>query len=468
MTEQSAAQRITKREQIAILASSAVAALSTFVATWIANFALPAAQVTEFLLFWAALFGVFGIVAGIASEATRAVGAARLAPATPSATTATNATTTMSAATPAAAGSSAAAIRGASVALTAGAIGGAVALLIALSSPLWVGQIATTAPGATVVLLVAGVALYAVHSAASGAAAGSNSWFLYAFLGGGEAAWRLVAMALVTFLAGSLISLEAAVVSPVLLWLVLALTHAPTRRVLLSRADVNSARLLRNMLFAILSSAASAVLMTGFPLVLRFSEQAAAHSEQFLVLGALILAVSICRSPIMIPLQAFQGVAIAAFLKQRHRPLQAFMRPAVALTAVGAVGALLAALVGPFLFLLIYPPKHDAVTAYHTVAQPWVLAALTAASAVMALLVLSGTAILALNGHTYYAAGWIIAAAATTALVFLVPLPLIERTIIALFLGPATGVLLHLLGMRRLAWDHPGADRLDEAQQPHG
>ena len=461
MAEQNAAQRITKREQLAILASSAVAALSTFIATWIANFALPAAQVTEFLLFWAALFGVFGVVAGISSEATRAVGAARLAATTniTAAATAVNANNHSVSSNH----NPAATVNGASVTLTAAALGGAVALLIALTSPLWVSQIAITAPGATMLLLLVGVALYAVHAALSGAAAGSNSWFLYAFLGGGEAAWRLVAMALVAFLSGSLISLEAAVVSPVLLWLAMTLAHQPTRQVLLSRADVNSSRLLRNMLFAILSSSASAVLMTGFPLVLRFSEQAAPQSEQYLVFGALILAVSICRSPIMIPLQAFQGVAIAAFLKQRHRPLQAFLRPAAALSAVGAGGAVLAALVGPFLFLLVYPPKPVAVTAYHTVAQPGVLAALTAASAVMALLVLSGTAILALNGHTYYAAGWITAAAATAALVFLVPLPLIARTILALFLGPATGVLVHLLGMQRLAWDNPGADR---RQQP--
>lgn len=455
-------QRITKREQLAILASSAVAALSTFVATWIANFTLPAQQVTEFLLFWAALFGVFGVVAGVSSEATRAVGAAKLA-AAPANNDIVNSDTVKATEGSKLPGAdyipAKRHLKNASVTLTAGAIGGAVAILLTLSSPAWLSQIANTSPQATLILLAFGVLLYAVHAALSGAAAGNNSWLLYAFFGGAEALFRLLAMALVAFTTGALISLEAAVVSPVLMWVVLVILNKNTRHILLLRADVSYPKLFSNMFFALLSSAASAVLMTGFPLILRFSEAGESTSHNFLVLGALILAVSICRSPIMIPLQAFQGVAIASFLKQRHRPLAAFTRPALLLLAFGTAGGVLAALLGPWMFLLIYPPKAAAVSAYAEVAQSLILGALTLASAVMALLVLSGTAVLALNGHFFYAAGWILAACVTTALVFILPLPLIARTIIALFLGPASGCCLHLYGMLRLR-DNPVTDRL--------
>ena len=55
-----------------------------------------------------------------------------------------------------------------------------------------------------------------------------------------------------------------------------------------------------------LSSASWAVLVTGFPTLLEITSPGADAAEVAIV----ILAVSVTRSPIMIPLQAFQGVLI--------------------------------------------------------------------------------------------------------------------------------------------------------------
>ncbi|WP_238148374.1 hypothetical protein [Rothia halotolerans] len=404
---------ITKRESLGILISSVVAAASTFGVTVIVAKSLTTQESTQFQsVFWAVLFGCYGIVAGIQQETTRAVGAAALAPAAVSGGSRT----------------------GARVAGVAASFGVVVAVLVALSSFLWAPGLLPTGTTWAIIVLCVGVGLYAMHSAMSGAAAGLSRWYLFAGLGGGEAAWRIAAMAVVALSMASIGGFEAAAVSPVIVWVLFALLSRRGWEAFAARADVGAGRLARNYLFAMGSSAGSAVLMTGFPVVL-----AVTHGVNDVALGALVYAIGVTRSPIMIPLQAFQGVAISAFLKQRHRPVAAMAKPALVLLGVGLVGALLAWLIGPWLYDLIY-------SEYSGMMSGPVLGLLTFGSAVMALLVLSGTATLALNAHRVYTAGWVVAALTALGLLFL-PLDLIPRTLIALYAGPAVGFAVHLAGM---------------------
>ena len=278
----------------------------------------------------------------------------------------------------------------------------------------------------------------------SGVTAGEDRWYLFAAVGGLESAGRLILMFAAALMIPSLAGLEAATVVPMGLWLILALVTVSGRRLWVARADVPARRLTTNILWSFLSSAAAAVLMMGFPNVLKAS--GAAESEP-VVLGTLILAISITRSPIMIPLQAFQGVAVSAFLKQRHRPVAAFIKPAAAVVAVGAVGALAAYLLGPLLFRLIYPPAAGAESAYEAAASGITLGALVFASALLALMTLSGNMALAVNQHRIYLAGWVVAAAVTLSLAFLIPAPLVPRAIVALAVGPVCGFVVHMVGV---------------------
>ena len=68
---------VTRYQSLALLGSSLLAAVSTLLVTMIAQRALNGSELTEFLLFWAALFTVTGIITGIQPEITRAVGTAR-------------------------------------------------------------------------------------------------------------------------------------------------------------------------------------------------------------------------------------------------------------------------------------------------------------------------------------------------------------------------------------------------------
>ena len=428
---------VTRYQSLALLGSSLLAAVSTLLVTMIAQRALNGSELTEFLLFWAALFTVTGIITGIQPEITRAVGTAR-----------TRAVADRALANRAASGGAASAEgsapQGARVVTVTAALGAIAGALVLVSSPLWAGQQIPHSAAVGVTVMAVGVFLYALQATMSGVTAGEDRWYLFAAVGGLESAGRLILMLAAALMIPSLAGLEVATVVPMGLWLILAFVTVSGRRLWVARADVPAGRLITNILWSFLSSAAAAVLMMGFPNVLKAS--GAAESEP-VVLGTLILAISITRSPIMIPLQAFQGVAVSAFLKQRHRPVAAFIKPAAAVVAVGAAGALAAYLVGPLLFRLIYPPAAGAESAYEAAASGITLGALVFASALLALMTLSGNMVLAVNQHRIYLAGWVVAAAVTLSLAFLVPASLVPRAIVALAVGPVCGFVVHMVGV---------------------
>jgi len=428
---------VTRYQSLALLGSSLLAAVSTLLVTMIAQRALNGSELTEFLLFWAALFTVTGIITGIQPEITRAVGTAR-----------TRAVADRALANRAASGGAASAEgsapQGARVVTVTAALGAIAGALVLVSSPLWAGQQIPHSAAVGVTVMAVGVFLYALQATMSGVTAGEDRWYLFAAVGGLESAGRLILMLAAALMIPSLAGLEVATVVPMGLWLILVFVTVSGRRLWVARADVPAGRLITNILWSFLSSAAAAVLMMGFPNVLKAS--GAAESEP-VVLGTLILAISITRSPIMIPLQAFQGVAVSAFLKQRHRPVAAFIKPAAAVVAVGAVGALAAYLVGPLLFRLIYPPAAGAESAYEAAASGITLGALVFASALLALMTLSGNMALAVNQHRIYLAGWVVAAAVTLSLAFLVPASLVPRAIVALAVGPVCGFVVHMVGV---------------------
>ena len=423
---------VTRYQSLALLGSSLLAAVSTLLVTMIAQRALNGSELTEFLLFWAALFTVTGIITGIQPEITRAVGTAR-----------TRAVADRALANRAASAEGSAP-QGARVVTVTAALGAIAGALVLVSSPLWAGQQIPHSAAVGVTVMAVGVFLYALQATMSGVTAGEDRWYLFAAVGGLESAGRLILMLAAALMIPSLAGLEVATVVPMGLWLILAFVTVSGRRLWVARADVPAGRLITNILWSFLSSAAAAVLMMGFPNVLKAS--GAAESEP-VVLGTLILAISITRSPIMIPLQAFQGVAVSAFLKQRHRPVAAFIKPAAAVVAVGAAGALAAYLVGPLLFRLIYPPAAGAESAYEAAASGITLGALVFASALLALMTLSGNMALAVNQHRIYLAGWVVAAVVTLSLAFLVPAPLVPRAIVALVVGPVCGFVVHMVGV---------------------
>lgn len=411
--------RVTAGHATGIMAASVTAAASSLLITVISARTLTVAQNKEFLVFWGFMFGIFGVISGIQTESTRAALAGRKTAAEPAEPSGPP-------------GPAAPARRRARILATALLLGLVIAALTLLAAPAWVPSLTPSTGPLTAALIAAGVWGYAGQASLSGVLAGTRSWNLYSALMAAEALLRLLLTLLVAVVVSSLIGLEAAAAAPALVWLLFLLIPA-ARALAGSRADVGAARLTSFSLQAMLSSASWAVLVTGFPTLLEITSPGADAAEVAIV----ILAVSLTRSPIMIPLQAFQGVLITTIADaEPSRRLAGVTRILGTLLAGGTVLAAAAALAGPWLVRTVYGPRYDP--------SPWLLGLLTLAAVSMASLVLTGASTIALNNHRAYTLGWVLAALTAVLLLWLLPLSVSPRAVLALGLAPLSGICVHL------------------------
>jgi O-antigen/teichoic acid export membrane protein len=173
----------------------------------------------------------------------------------------------------------------------------------------------------------------------------------------------------------------------------------------------------------------------GFPVLLKVtSNQLGAEG------GVVILAVTLTRAPLLVPLTAMQGNLIAHFVDERTKRLRALLAPAALVGGIGLLGVLAAGLVGPWLLRVGFGPDYHAGGA--------LLAWLTAAAMAIAMLTLTGAATVAAAMHRAYALGWVSATVAS-ALLLVLPLPLQTRTVVALLCGPLVGICVHLAALAR-------------------
>jgi hypothetical protein len=218
-------------------------------------------------------------------------------------------------------------------------------------------------------------------------------------------------------------------------WLILLIASPSTRAAASLLTSGGTTTFLRGAAHSIAAAGASAILVMGFPVLLK-----ATSGDMGATGGVVILAVTLTRAPLLVPLTAMQGNLIAHFVDQRSERLRALVAPAVFVAALGAVGVVLAGVFGPWLLRVAFGEEYRAGGA--------LLAWLTTAAIVMALLTLTGAAAVAAALHRAYAAGWISATVASM-LLLLLPLGLETRTVIALLCGPMVGIAVHLGALAR-------------------
>ncbi|UVO14649.1 hypothetical protein NM962_10000 [Mycobacterium sp. SVM_VP21] len=316
----------------------------------------------------------------------------------------------------------------------AGLSGLVAAAVVAVSSPLWSGHVFVEARWLSVGLLCFGLANFAVHATLLGMLAGANRWTQYGALMVTDASVR-VAVATATFVVGwGLVGFLWATVAGALAWLLLLAASPKARSAARLVTPVSTAGFLRGAAHSITAAGASAILVMGFPVLLQ-----ATYGELGAAGGVVILAVTVTRAPLLVPLTAMQGNLIAHFVDQRGRRLRALRTPAAAVAALGAVGTVAAGLLGPWLLRAVFGADYRA--------DGLLLAGLTTAATAIALLTLTGAATVAAALHRAYALGWVGATVAST-LLLLLPLDLPTRTVVALLCGPLVGIAVHLAALR--------------------
>ncbi|KUI35317.1 hypothetical protein AU195_10595 [Mycobacterium sp. IS-1496] len=315
------------------------------------------------------------------------------------------------------------------------AVGVVAAVLIVVTAPLWAGHVFVEARWLSVALLSAGLAGFCVHATLLGMLAGVNRWSQYGALMVADAVIRVLVAAATFAIGWGLGGFLWATVGGALAWLLLLVCSPATRAAARLRTPGSTAEFLRGAAHSIAAAGASAVLVMGFPVLLK-----ATSDDLGAAGGVVILAVTLTRAPLLVPLTAMQGNLIAHFVDQRTARLRALIAPAAVVSGLGAVGVVAAGLLGPWLLRAGFGEQYRA--------DGVLLAWLTAAAVAIALLTLTGAATVAAAMHRTYALGWVSATVAAV-LLLLLPLDLETRTVVALLCGPLVGIAVHLGGLAR-------------------
>ncbi|BBY45412.1 hypothetical protein [Mycolicibacterium celeriflavum] len=390
-------------------AATAVSALCGYTVLYLAARDLEPVGFSVFGVFWGAFGLATGAAFGLLQEATREVRTAGDLEATDGPHT-----------------------RPVRVAAVVGVVSAAA---IAVTSPLWSEHVFVEARWISLALLAVGLAGFCLHATLLGMLAGLNRWTAYGSLMVADAGLRVL-VAIATFLISwGLVGYLWATVAGAVAWLLMLIASPGTRHAAGLLTPVRTATFLRGAMHSIAAAGASAILVMGFPVLLK-----ATTGDLGAAGGVVILAVTLTRAPLLVPLTAMQGNLIAHFVDQRAHRLRALAAPAILVTAVGSLGMLAAWTVGPWLLRSGFGAEYRA--------EGSLLAWLTAGATAIALLTLTGAAAVAASLHRAYSLGWVSATVAST-LLLLLPLDLQTRTVIALMCGPVVGIAVHLWALAR-------------------
>ena len=411
MTE-AASPTIGRRSFVGVGAASLVSALAGFAVVIIVPKMLDIPDTSTFMAFWSFLFAWFGILGGLSAESTRSVHASDRLP------------------------GPAESRREPRMLVVGLGVGLGVGVLLWASSLIWAPILLGDRFAFLALPLSCSIALFSGHATIVGILGGRLQWSTYARLVIGDSLLRIGLIVAAALVAASVAGFAVAASVASVTWLI-GLAFSPVlRQAAGARADVGLTVFLSRIGHACLASGASAVLVVGFPVILSLTSS----TEAYAAAAPLLVAVTFTRAPLLIPLNAYQGVAIAHFVANRQAGVRALVPVARLIVLIAVVGAVLGALLGPFLLTLVYGPTY--------VVGPWIIAGLVLAAGMLAIVTLTGAVCLAVDRHRAYSAGWI-ASTVLAVVILLLPIDLDLRAVLALLIGPVAGLAIHLTALRR-------------------
>lgn len=391
-----------------VTVATVVAAVSGYLVLLLAARHLGAGGYAVFAVFWAAYGLVTGAQNGQLQETTRAVRAA----------------------------SESDVAQGRPLRVNIG-IGVGLAALVAATAPLWSSRVFDEQRGLSVMLLALGVASFAVYAHLCGALSGAVRWTPFAVLLSVDALIRLGGAVLAVAAGWGVSAFLVVTVIGSVSWCLVLLGSSAARRAVGLPGDVDTRRLTANTLTAMAAALASAVVVMGFPVLINLTSRTADDQQ---VVGAVILAVTLTRAPLLVPLNSFQGFLISRFVTARPRVATSLAAPLAVVAVIGAVGAVAAWAIGSWLLTHVFGGDYTL--------PGLTLAWFTLGATALGVLTVTGSATVAVGAHRWYAAGWWVAAAACAALLT-VPLSVADRVALSLIAGPLVGVSVHVLGLAR-------------------
>lgn len=202
------------------------------------------------------------------------------------------------------------------------------------------------------------------------------------------------------------------------------------------RLDVGARRLIVNTVSTVTAAAATGLIVTGVPVVLRTTMPDVDAG----ILASLVLTITITRAPLIVPIMALQSYLIVDF-RSNERPLgRRLATYLAALAAVTAVGAVLA--------VFFAEPLLSQFTNGRYEVPGWVAGGIVASAGAVAALCVTGPALLSRSRHDWYVAGWLLAALSTVLLLLLLPAGPYERVVVALAVAPLLGIVVHVVALR--------------------
>lgn len=388
---------------VLIIVATAIAGLAGYGVTVLAFRELGAAPYALFAVFWAALYLVVGGLSGIQQELTRATH-------------------------PIERGTRSRPSRARNFALVGGA---GLFVLIVATSPLW-DNIVFASHGPQLVLpLAVGAASYVIVATLAGSLYGVSQWRSIFLMIVCDGVLRLVLVLVVTALTHDLVAIAWAVAIPFPAVILLLWRHIRVDFVGRSDVDVEYRSLSWNVARTVFASISTAVLVSGFPLILGIAGKSASAAY----VGELIFAITIARAPLIVTVGSLQSIFVVRF---RDRSMSLWRTLGAALGLLVVAGVLLSALawwLGPPVLAWIEGGRSEISGA--------LIAVLVASSALIALITVSGSAVLSRSQHLVYSLGWGLAAIVTIAVMAL-PIDLTQRVEFALVAAPIVGLAVHL------------------------
>jgi len=397
---------IDKGQATGVGVSALFSAAVSYVVLVIAAHTLPPNDNAIFLAYWALLFGTFGVLTGLNSEAARAsfMGERTCAPRYPVLVPVAIACATFACA------------------------------LLGASGFGWANRVLDGEHAWLVGIVVAAGIAFSGHLAVTGVLAGRGQWHGLILATVCEASVRMACVVLALLAFDTLVGMALASAVSAAAWLLL-LGRRDVRKAMRARGDALLRRQIGNFAHACAASASSAALIVGFPVLIRLTTDSTTYLES----AGLLLAIALTRAPLMVPLNAYQGVALNYFLRHRHEGVRALWPIIGAVLGVTAVAASAAAVVGPTIFSLLLGGRYSV--------GAWLLAGLTVGAGLLALVTVTGACCLAVGGHRTYAVGWLVATVVAV-LVLMLPVDLQVRTVLSLLVAPLCGASVHVVSIR--------------------